>query len=154
MKLTLFALLAFPLLAMSGPKCEEGDALKGMSVEQRKVALALGADWLKHAMYCDFGTYQVITSADPKSDAIMIIKAGQPFISYEQGFGINLFQDLGANKVAPYVTVQDWDHDGKFERLDYLLVDAAGNVVGNARDKAMTGAVVVTSKKDDQAGRK
>lgn len=151
MKLVLVALVALPSLALSSPKCSEGDFLKMLPAEQQQVARALGSDWLKNAVYCDFGAYQVITSADPKSDAIMVIRNGKPFVYYEPGFGISLIQDLGTTKAAPYVTVQDWNHDGKFERLDYLLTDADGNIVGSAKDKAMTGVVEVRHTKPEKA---
>ena len=45
---------------------------------------------------------------------------------------------------VPYLTVQDCDHTGTFRRLDYALVDNAGNVVGHARDAAMIGEVAIT----------
>jgi hypothetical protein len=154
MKLAILALIVLPSVALSSPKCEEVDALATLASEQKtEVALTLGAEW-KHATYCDFGAYKVIAPTDQKSDAIMIIKGGHPFIFYQAGFGINLFQDIGNRKSAPYVTVQDWDYDGKFERLDYLVLDASGNVVGNARDKAMTGVIEVMRYKADEAKKK
>jgi hypothetical protein len=114
-----------------------------MFVQQRAI-LSLGGAWLRHATFCDFGAYQVITANDPESDAILVLRKGKPFVMHEPGFGINLLQDMGARKAVPYLSVQDTDHRGLFRRLDYALVDAAGNVVGNVRDKSMTGEVAIT----------
>jgi hypothetical protein len=150
MKLISCALLVVPSLALCGPKCQEGDVLKSLPKEKLDQVASLGGEWLQHAIYCDFGTYQVMTSADPKSGAIVVFKAGRPVVSIEQGEGINLFQDYPAKKGVPFLSVQDWDHSGVYRRLDYSLVDTAGNVVGNVQDKAMSGSVTVTKYQQKQ----
>jgi hypothetical protein len=144
MKSILCALLLVPSLGFSGPKCQEGNALKGLPKEKLQQAAALGGQWLTHVIYCDFGTFQVMASTDPKSNAIMVFKATRPIVSIEQDSGINLIQDYPAKKGVPYLSVQDWDHSGLFRRLDYSLVDDSGNILGNAQDKIMSGSVVVT----------
>jgi hypothetical protein len=144
MRRALCIALLLPSVVLSTPKCEEGDLTAKFTTEQKEVMAALGAEWLKHAVFCDFGTYQVLTPSDPKSDVVVVLKKGRPFLAHEPGFGINLFQDFGKQKSVPYLSVQDWDHTGIFRRLDYVLVGNAGNVVGNVRDKAMTGEVSIT----------
>jgi len=140
MKHILYVLLAIPSLCMSAPLCVEGNALPP---EKRALANAVGAEWLEHALYCNFGAYQVMVSTDPKSDAIMIFRAQRPFVSYDQGTGINLIQDFPTKKAVPYLSVQDWDHTGIFRRLDYLITDEAGNTIDNAQDKNMSGNLVL-----------
>src|SRR5262245_27845265 len=135
MKSFLLALLAAPAIAIAEPKCATIDVAKTLSAEQTRILQALGGE--SNFTICDFGSYRVIVSDDPKSDSIIVIKNGQPFMSYERGIGINLFQDFGTKESVPYVTVQDYDRDGRFERLDYALVDANGKVTGNAKDKTM-----------------
>jgi hypothetical protein len=85
-----------------------------------------------------------MTSADPKSNAIVVFRAGRPVVSIEPEDGINLFQDYPAKKGVPFLSVHDWDHSGVYRRLDYSLIDAAGNVLGNVQDKSMSGNVTVT----------
>ena len=148
MKALLCTLLVLPAISMSDPKCQVGSAL---SADRRAVAAAIGAEWLKHALYCDYGTYQIMLSTDPKSDAIVLFRGNRPFVSYEHGFGITLIQDYPSKKAVPYLSVQDRDHSGLFRRLDYSLVDSDGNVVANAQDKNMSGQLTVTKYKATQA---
>jgi hypothetical protein len=154
MKRAICVLVILPSIVLSAPKCEEGDAAAKFTHEQKQAMTSLGGDWLKHVVFCDFGTYQVMTTSDPKSDVIVVLRHGRLFISHEPGFGINLFQDLGKKQSVPYLSVQDWDHTGIFRRLDYALVDASGNVVGNVQDKAMTGEVSVNRYTSQQEKRK
>ena len=72
------------------------------------------------------------------------MKANQPFIIYQKGFGINLFQEYAKGKYVPYLTVQDWDQSGIFRRLDYPLVDDAGEIIGNVHDESMNGETKIT----------
>ena len=153
MRCILLALLFFPCVGTAAPKCEDGDALLKLTSEQKQVVVSLGGDWLKHATFCDFGTYQVMTPSDPKSDIIVVLRAGKPFVLHEPGLGINLFQDIGERKSIPYLSVQDTNSNGLFRRLDYALVDAAGKVVGNVHDKSMTGEVTVTRYPPDKQGK-
>lgn len=74
-----------------------------------------------------------------KNTDIVILQDGKLFMVNQKGFGINLFQEYANSKSHPFITVQDWDNDGKYERLDYLIIDKNGDPAGNVQDKEMTG---------------
>ena len=136
MKLFVLAILAIPSLSFAFPNCEEGNSIPA---ERKAEVIAIGAGWMSNAIYCDFGTYQILAPKDNSSTEIVMFKNGKLFIMHQKGFGINLFQSYGKSDPIPYVTVQDWDNDGIFERLDYSLVDNNGRVIGHVQDKQMDG---------------
>ena len=136
MKRFVLAIMAVPAICFAFPNCQEGDAIP---VVRKAEAVAIGAGWMKNAVHCDLGRYQIIVPKDEGSTEILILKNGKPFMMHQEGFGINLYQNCGESGAIPYVTVQDRDDDGIFERLDYSLVDKKGNVIGNVRDMAMDG---------------
>jgi hypothetical protein len=122
-------------------KCAEGPALPP---GWKKDAIALDSEWLDRAVYCDFGTYQLLLPSDPTLDSFHLLKANKPFVSYAKGFGINLIQEYANGKVTPYLTVQDWDESGVFRRLNYGLVDDTGEIIGDVLDERMNGQTKIT----------
>ena len=141
MKSAFLSLVFIPCFCVSAPKCRD---VNGVPPEKRNEAIALEAEWLAHATYCDFGTYQVMLPTDPKIDAIVVFRGHKMFVTYDRGSGINLFQDFPEKKSVLFLSVQDWNRSGIFRRLDYALVDEVGNIIGNARDADMTGSLAIT----------
>lgn len=144
--------LLFPISSLALPVCEQGSAIPA---EQKCLAKAVGAGWMGHAVYCDFGTFQVLAPQDDSAEAILVFKNGKMFFLSQKGFGINLFQEYFSQGSAPYLTVQDWDNDGLYERLDYSLSDNNGEVIGMVQDKIMDGnPTVILYKKQEKKGGK
>jgi hypothetical protein len=129
-------ILLIPTLTYALPKCESGNAT---SLKYKGIAQAMNASWMKNCTYCDFGKYQIFVPNDKNNSDIIILQDGKLFMVNQKGFGINLFQEYANSKSHPFITVQDWDKDGKYERLDYLIIDKNGDQAGNVQDKEMTG---------------
>lgn len=134
-----FLFLISPL-SFANPICEVGNAIPE---SHKQIAKLIDMTWMKDAIYCDFGAYQILTPSSGKSNSIAILKNGKLFLNHENGFGINLFQSYAGKDPVPYITIQDWDKNGIYERLDYSLIDKNGNVVGNVQDEAMSGKVKI-----------
>ncbi len=136
MKQIIIILLLLPSLSHAFPHCETGDALLPKYKAQ---ALSINVTWMKDATYCDFGNYQIIIPNDSSIEDIIVLKNGRLFLSKTTSLGINLWQRYGSSKQLPYITVQDWDQNDTYERLDYSIIDKNGNLLGNVHDKMMNG---------------
>lgn len=140
MKQIIVLLLLAPALSIAMPNCQEGNAIPK---DNAKLIEAVGADWMKDAVYCDFGVFQVLAPKRSDIDAIALFKNGKLFLQHQKGFGINLFQDYGRANQIPYLTVQDLDGDNTYETLDYSIVNKAGRIIGDVKDKGMDGDSIV-----------
>jgi len=96
-----------------------------------------------HARYCDLGTYQILVPDDPRSETVLLLRRKAPFVLFEDGYGLNIFQKYSQERLVPFLTIQP-DSTGSLRRLDYLVIDGNGHTVANVRDLEMSGDTIVT----------
>jgi len=125
----LLVILLSSLQAYAGNDCIMMDMTSGLSEQQKKEMEALGAGWIKKAKVCNIGGYMVAAPADGSKGNLFIWKGDQRMLLIQEGFGVNIYEPvIGPRNRLPIVNLQDWDHDGLFDRLFYRVLDKDANI--------------------------
>ena len=143
MRYVLCALALTSCAALAESSCKNEGDLSSLAKEQRVAFQALFGGLTTSAIVRDFGTYQIITSTDPRTDTILILRRHLPFLTHSPGFGITVFEATADAEPTVLLTVQDRKNEGHFRRLGYALHDANGKPIGAVLDHAMTGSIEV-----------
>jgi len=125
----LLVILFSSLQAYAGDDCIVMDMTCGLSEQQKKEMEALGAGWIKKAKVCNLGGYMVAAPTDGSKGNLFISKGDQRVLLIQEGFGLNIYEPVaGPRNRLPIVNLQDWDHDGLFDRLFYRVLDKDANI--------------------------
>jgi len=125
----LLVILFFSLQSSAADDSIVMDMTVRLSEQQKKEMEALGAGWIKKAKVCNLGGYMVAAPVDGSKGNLFIWKGDQRVILIQEGFGVNVYEPVaGPRNGLPVVNLQDWDHDGLFDRLFYRVLDKDGNI--------------------------
>jgi hypothetical protein len=125
----LLVILFFSLQSYAADDCVVIDMTTRLSEQQKKEIEVLGAGWIKKAKVCNLGGYMVAAPADGSKGNLFIWKGDQRVLLIQEGFGLNIYEPVaGPRNRLPIVNLQDWDHDGSFDRLFYTVLDKDGNI--------------------------
>jgi hypothetical protein len=136
----LLVIFFFSLRAYAANDCIVMDMTKGLSEQQKKEIEVLGAGWIKKAKVCNLGGYVVAAPADGPAGNLFIWKGDQRVLLIQEGFGVNIYEPVaGPRNRLPIVNLQDWDHDGLFDRLLYSVLDKDGSIKVELFDQDLDG---------------
>lgn len=125
----LLVTLFFSLQSYAADDCIVTDMTIRLSEQQKKAMEVLGAGWMKKAKVCNVGGYTVAAPADGSKGDLIVSEGDQRVLLIQEGFGFNIYQPVaGPRNTLPIVNLQDWDHDGLFDRLSYRVLDRDGYI--------------------------
>src|SRR5438045_3040578 len=76
-------------------RCHIGNMSVPFTPENMNAQHELGFDWVRHALTCSVGDYQVVTPSEPRQGGgAYILRKGRPFLAFNEK-ETNLFDDSG-----------------------------------------------------------